>query len=143
MPSLPLAEIPMSFRDSLPAHAQAFAWLPHQCITLAFLPCGLGHTAFQVKYCQQTRQMAHNVAHYPAYPPHERSRAAMSVTHYTDTSGAFVVPCFCRPLLAPTATTKNPAQVTCQPCLDKMRHYHLLSHSSPTAKESGHERGGT
>jgi hypothetical protein len=62
--SRPSPEHPVPFRDSLPLAVRELCWLPYMALTLAFLPCGQGHTVYQVRYAPQTRQFAWNVAQY-------------------------------------------------------------------------------
>jgi hypothetical protein len=64
LPSEPEPTEHMTFLESLPAVLRQYCWLPTQQLTLAFLPFGQGHTAWQVKTCPQTGQLAWNVAHY-------------------------------------------------------------------------------
>jgi hypothetical protein len=60
------AEDPMSFRDSLPPEARDRLWMPRLCLTLTLPALDGSYTAFQVKYCPQSHEMAHNVARYHA-----------------------------------------------------------------------------
>ena len=64
--SLPRAERPMSFRESLPADKRHLAWLPLAHVTLT-LPDDEGrYTAFTAKLCTITGEVAYNVALYGA-----------------------------------------------------------------------------
>jgi hypothetical protein len=53
---------PLPFTAWLPEDRQHLAWLPRQTVTLAFWPCGQGHTVFEAKYAPQTREIGFNVA---------------------------------------------------------------------------------
>ena len=64
-------EQPMSFHDSLPAHARAWYWRPWETYTLAFWPCQPVYTVFQVKVAPLEGMIAHNVALYPTPPQEE------------------------------------------------------------------------
>jgi hypothetical protein len=62
--ALSRTERPMTFRESLPPDKRHLAWMPTQTVLLT-LPDDLGrYTAFQVRYCPLTRELAHNVARY-------------------------------------------------------------------------------
>lgn len=62
---------PMPWLASLPARRRARLWLPRVQVTLTLLlPDGVA-TPFQVRYCPQTGELAHNVA---AWRPVEDKR---------------------------------------------------------------------
>jgi hypothetical protein len=64
--SLPRAERLMSFRESLPPAKRDLAWLPLAHVTLT-LPDDQGrYTAFTIKFCPTTGEVAYNIALYGA-----------------------------------------------------------------------------
>jgi len=67
---MPPAEVPISFRESLPVYARDWLWLSVVAVMLT-LPDHAGtHTVFHAYYAPQHGMYAHNVATYS-----ERSRS--------------------------------------------------------------------